>query len=125
MKLMMVELYARNWTGVVDWYRHTLGLRVLLRVDEDGYALLEADGVQLAIKALDGPNKSYGEDKSRPTLYFLVPDLEAELRRLSEQGVPLVKPLKVTAENYRRVVIADPEGQPICLFDWIKQEEQP
>lgn len=123
MKLAIFERRAHDWEALVNWYRDVLGLKVLMRVEADGYAMLEAGGVHLAIKqAAAGTNgHTNGHtngDGSR--LYFAVEDLEAELRRLSDLGVPLVKPLKVTPENYRRAVIADPEGQRICLFDWVK-----
>lgn len=124
MKLAIFERRARDWEALVNWYRDVLGLKVLVRVEADGYAMLEAGGVHLAIKqvgaAVNGHTNGHAEGNNR--LYFAVPDLEQELHRLESLGVPLVKPLKVTPEHYRRAVIADPEGQQICLFDWVKQD---
>ena len=38
--LYCVELRTDQWEVAVKWYRETLGLRVLVRVVEDGYALV-------------------------------------------------------------------------------------
>ncbi len=40
--LYCIELRTANWPASVEWYRQVLGLRVLVRVVDDGYALLEA-----------------------------------------------------------------------------------
>jgi hypothetical protein len=37
-----VELRTARWAELVAWYRDALGLRVLVRAAEDGYALLAA-----------------------------------------------------------------------------------
>ena len=49
--LYCVELRTENWDQLVEWYREVLGLRVLVRVIDDGYALLEAGETRLALLA--------------------------------------------------------------------------
>jgi predicted enzyme related to lactoylglutathione lyase len=39
--LYCVEIRTADWERSVRWYRETLGLKVLVRVTDDGYALLE------------------------------------------------------------------------------------
>lgn len=122
MQMAIIQLPARDWQSLVNWYRDILGLKVLIRVEEDGYALLDAGKVQLAIKRHENAETN-GQHEHGPKLYFAVHNLDEELQRLSDLGVNILKPMKVTSENYRRAVIADPEGQRICLFDWHKTEE--
>ena len=40
--LYCIELRTQQWERLVEWYREVIGLRVLVRVTDDGYALLEA-----------------------------------------------------------------------------------
>ena len=40
--LYCVELRTPQWETAVKWYREALGLRVLVRVVDEGYALFEA-----------------------------------------------------------------------------------
>jgi hypothetical protein len=41
-QLFSVELRTSQWGALVEWYRSVLGLMVLVRVVDDGYALLAA-----------------------------------------------------------------------------------
>ncbi|HTU23847.1 MAG TPA: VOC family protein, partial [Pirellulales bacterium] len=69
--LYCIELRTANWPASVEWYRHVLGLRVLVRVVEDGYALLEAGDTRLALLA----RESAGEPSARISFAFEVHDL--------------------------------------------------
>ena len=80
--LFSVELRTSRWTDMVEWYRHVLGLRVLVRVMDDGYALFEAGDTRVAILSRD----SAGEASSRWSLGFEVVDLEAAHLRLRDAG---------------------------------------
>jgi len=50
--LYCIELRTANWQSSVEWYRSALGLKVLVRVVDDGYALIEAGETRLALLAL-------------------------------------------------------------------------
>ncbi len=111
--LFSVELRTSRWTDMVEWYRHVLGLRVLVRVMDDGYALFEAGDTRVAILSRD----SAGEASSRWSLGFEVVDLDAAHLRLREAGTELVEP-KTHPEGFRELVTADPDGNRIRLFAW-------
>jgi predicted enzyme related to lactoylglutathione lyase len=111
--LFSVELRSGRWAGLVEWYRNVLGLRVLVRVVDDGYALFEAGDTRLAILARETP----GEPSGRWSLGFEVHDLDVHHARLVAHGSQVSGP-KVHAEGFRELVTIDPDGNKIRLFSW-------
>ena len=111
--LFSVELRTARWVELVEWYRTVLGLRVLVRVVDDGYALFEAGDTRLAILARPSP----GEPSSRWSLGFEVVDLDAIHARLLGSSDDLSSP-KVHPEGFRELITHDPEGNSIRLFSW-------
>ncbi len=111
--LFSVELRSQNWESLVAWYRNVLGLRVLVRVVEDGYALFEAGDTRLAVLARETP----GEASGRWSLGFEVNDLSPQLTRLVEHGSPVDGP-KVHPEGFRELITLDPDGNKVRLFSW-------
>lgn len=117
-RLFMIELRSSHWERSLAWYRDLIGLRVVLRQPEDGFAMLDGGGVRLALK-----RRAPGEVVTRnledgPMLIFEVADAAAELARLTAAGSPVLKPLATNLEGYRRAVVADPDGHPVTLFDF-------
>ena len=76
--LFSIELRTARWEMLVDWYRDVLGLKVLLRVVDDHYALLDAGDTRLAIMGRATP----GEASGRWSLGFETGDLDAAGHRL-------------------------------------------
>ena len=76
--LFSVELRTARWEQLVDWYRDVLGLKVLLRVVDDHYALLDAGCTRLAIMG----RATAGEASGRWSLGFETDDLDAAWHRL-------------------------------------------
>lgn len=111
--LFSVELRSMQWEELVQWYRGVLGLRVLVRVVDDGYALFEAGDTRLAILARESP----GEPSHRWSLGFEVHDLDSHLARLLEHGSEVNGP-KEHAEGFRELLTLDPDGNKIRLFSW-------
>jgi catechol 2,3-dioxygenase-like lactoylglutathione lyase family enzyme len=110
--LFCIELRTARWAELVEWYRTTLALRVLVRVVDDGYALLAAGDVRLAILARPEP----GAASRRWSLGFEVADLDEAARRLAAAGAdgsPQSHP-----EGFRELVVTDPDGNRIRLFSW-------
>jgi predicted enzyme related to lactoylglutathione lyase len=102
---------------MVEWYRSVLGLRVLVRVMDDGYALIEAGETRLAIIARD----RNGEPSGRWSLGFEVFDLEQAAARLESAGSRFTQPRR-HAEGFQEIVTSDPDGNSIRLFAWPEAE---
>jgi predicted enzyme related to lactoylglutathione lyase len=115
--LYSVELRTTRWAEMVEWYRSVLGLRVLVRVVDDGYALIEAGETRLALIARD----SNGEPSGRWSLGFEVFDLEQAAGRLQSAGSRFTQPRR-HAEGFQEIVTSDPDGNSIRVFAWPDQE---
>ena len=111
--LFSVELRTARWAELVDWYRNVIGLRVLVRVVDDGYALLAAGDTRLAI--LSRPNAAPAS--GRWSLGFEVADLEVVWERLKHAGAEVAAPA-THPEGFRELVVVDPDGNRIRLFTW-------
>jgi catechol 2,3-dioxygenase-like lactoylglutathione lyase family enzyme len=113
--LYSVEIRTANWPQMVNWYRHVLGLKVLVRVVDDGYALIEAGETRLALLQRAEP----GDLSPRFSLGFEVADLNRAIQRLEEFGTSYNAP-RQHAEGFDEVVTHDPDGNTIRLFIWPK-----
>lgn len=112
-QLFSVELRTARWPELVAWYRDVLGLRVLVRVVDDSYALLEAGDTRLAILGRPEP----GAASRRWSLGFEVADLDAAYGRLCAAGAGSGPP-QTHPEGFRELVAADPDGNRVRLFSW-------
>jgi predicted enzyme related to lactoylglutathione lyase len=109
--LAFIELQVADWLAAVAWYRDVLGLPVVLRVEADQFALLQAGSGRLALKA--------GHPQPGSSLLtFEVEDLPSALEHLARLGVVPEAPLKANPEGYRRALLRDPDGYRLCLCDW-------
>ncbi len=111
--LYCVELRTAQWEKSVRWYREALGLRVMVRVVDDGYALLEAGETRLALIARRTP----GPASPRWSLGFEVDSLEQVIDRLVRFGSKVSKPER-DPEGFRAVITHDPDGNTVRLFCW-------
>ena len=111
--LYCVELRTADWERSVEWYRHGLGLRVLVRVVEDGYALVEAGETRISILARERP----GEPTRRMSRAFEEGDLQTVIDRLGRIGTR-VKLAADNAEGLREATTTDPDGNRVRLFSW-------
>ena len=101
--LYCVELRTDDWPRLLEWYRNVLGLRVLVRVVDDGYALLEAGDTRIALVTRQVINPPSG----RMSLAFEVDDVPKFCLRLEESGSPLHHP-PTDPEGLREVNTTDP-----------------
>ena len=114
LSLFVVELKVRDWAGAVRWYEETLGLPLVLRDSEHGFALFGSGGARIGLKAAPEP-------AIKPCrLIFQVENLEAEQARLCARGVEVGPPSDNEVEGYREIRLHDPEGTPITLFQWLR-----
>ena len=112
-QLFSVELRTSQWGALVEWYRSVLGLTVLVRFVDDGYALLAAGDTRLAIISRGEP----GEASRRWSLGFEVADLGAVHARLVEAEADVTAP-QVNPEGFRELTVTDPDGNRLRLFAW-------
>ena len=111
--LYSVELRTARWEEMVVWYREVLGLRVLVRVVDDGYALLEAGDTRLALLSRPSP----GEPSPRWSLGFEIVALDEVHARLVATGGDVAAP-RLHPEGFSELVTVDPDGNRIRLFSW-------
>ena len=111
--LFSVELRTARWAELVEWYRSVVGLRVLVRVIDDGYALLAAGDTRLAILSRPSAPPASG----RWSLGFEVADLDAARERLARSGTAVTGPA-AHPEGFRELLVTDPDGNRIRLFAW-------
>jgi predicted enzyme related to lactoylglutathione lyase len=111
--LYCVELRTSQWERAVKWYRETLGLRTLVRVVDDGYALFEAGDTRLALIS----RPQVGEPSGRWSLGFEVEHLDSVAQRLADAGSPVTRPTR-DPEGFKEIITSDPDGNTIRLFSW-------
>lgn len=76
-RLLQIAAHASDLDASVTFYRDVLGTRFIARFDPPGLAFFDLDGVRLLLERGAGP----------ATLYFRVPDIDAEYAALSARGV--------------------------------------
>jgi len=112
-ELFCVELRSARWAELVEWYRGVLGLEVLVRVLDDGYALLRAGDGRLALLARTDPGPASG----RVSLGLETVDLDGMEERLVAAGAP-ISSRREHPEGFRELVAHDPDGNTLRLFAW-------
>jgi len=115
-ELFAVEIRTDQWETMVHWYRNVLGLRVLVRVTDDSYALLSAGETRLAIlgrSQIDAPSR-------RISLALEVHDLGAAIARLEEADWPEPE-RQESEEGFVSLATQDPDENSIRLFAWPKR----
>lgn len=108
-----MEVRTAAWDALVAWYREVLGLRVLLRVSDDGYALLGDARGRIAIVSRPDP----GPAGERIGLAIEVADLDAAAARLTAAGADVTR-LPPNPEGFAELLTRDPDGNRLRLFTW-------
>jgi catechol 2,3-dioxygenase-like lactoylglutathione lyase family enzyme len=113
--LYLVQLHVADWPAAVAWYRDVLGLPLALHDEANRFALFAIGTGRLALK------------EGTPTpgdvlVTFEVDDLDAMVQRLANAGVALDGAVKVSPEGYRRILLRDPDGHRLELFEWLRSE---
>ena len=112
-ELFAVELRTARFEAMVAWYRDVLGLRSLLRVVDDGYALLGAGAARIALVS----RPEAGAPSDRVSLAFEVADLAAARGRLAAAGAEIgTRPR--SHEGFEELLTRDPDGNRLRLFSW-------
>lgn len=108
-----LELRTGRWYAMVQWYRTALGLRVLFRVQDDEFAMLDMGRTLLSL--ISDPDCEPASN--RLTIVFEVADLDAAAQQLSAAAAPIERRGK-HVEGYEELVTADPDGNRIRLIAW-------
>lgn len=111
--LYCIELRTAQWDAMVHWYRTTLGLRVLVRDVEGGYALIEAGETRLAL--IQRP--ALENFSARWSLAFEVDNLQVAAARVQAAGSEVLEQ-PPNHEGFRDLLTEDPDGNRIRLFCW-------
>lgn len=89
----------------------------------DGFASLTRDDAGMNVVFLRRgletlPENQRNDHASGLILAFVVDDLEGELARLQDEGVPITMPLTVEEWGERAFQVRDPNGIIVQLVDW-------
>jgi catechol 2,3-dioxygenase-like lactoylglutathione lyase family enzyme len=112
MILFMTELNVRDVAVSLAWYQGILGMRIVLRDEPAGFVLLESQG-RLALK-----QHAELPSVSGVILHFQVPNLDECMNNLQQRNIALAAPPKLSHEGYRRILLHDPDGYSVCVFEW-------
>jgi catechol 2,3-dioxygenase-like lactoylglutathione lyase family enzyme len=111
----MIQLRVDDWPSAVAWYRDVLGLPPLMLDVPGRFALLDAGGARLAIKARETGRSARPSDSA---LVFEVADFDAERNRLLGLGEAVGLIRENHAEGFREFPLTDPEGNAVTVFAW-------
>ena len=118
--LYAIELRTADWPRLVKWYREAIGLRVLLRVEEDHYALLAAGSTRIAIAEARREERA-AEATSVDRLIFEPDDFDAAVARI-EQMTGEQPAVRREAEGFWQCATTDPDGRKVRLIRWPDQK---
>ncbi len=108
-----LEIVVCDLARSLAWYTNTLRFEVILHDEEKQFVLLQGTGFRLALKTGERP-----APLCAVRLHLEVEDLQAEVQRLCELGHTEEHETKASDEGYRRVKLADPDGNEVILFAW-------
>lgn len=117
MELYAIELRTADWRRLVAWYREVLGLRVLVRVEEDRYVLLAAGSARIAIVAARPEELAAAAGVSIDRLIFDTDDFDHAVARI-EQHTGQQPAVRTEAEGFRQCAATDPDGRSVRLVAW-------
>jgi catechol 2,3-dioxygenase-like lactoylglutathione lyase family enzyme len=118
--LYCLELRTSRWDEMLAWYRDLLGLKSLIRIDEDRYALLSAGGTRVAIVGSEGLAAATG----RHVLVFEAAELET-LQAAIGQRQSRLPDIREHAEGFRQLSLEDPDGNRVRIICWPAKAKRP
>jgi predicted enzyme related to lactoylglutathione lyase len=122
----MINLYSRNLSRAVAFYAE-LGFVETFRTPESGEPVhieLKLDGFTLGIATIEAAREHHSlraEGEGRwIEIVLWTDDTDAALNSLVAKGAPLLSPAHNFLEGKLRAAwIADPDGNPVQLVQWI------
>jgi catechol 2,3-dioxygenase-like lactoylglutathione lyase family enzyme len=118
--LFSIELRTPQWDRMIEWYRDVLGMNVLLRDEQGGYALLEAAGMRLALMY----RPATGAASERWSLSFEVDELYGVVNRLAAAHTQR-NPIRLNKEGYQEMIVLDPDENRVRIFSFAEPQPAP
>ena len=110
------EIVSPDHERAQGFYSDLFGWKVAADPDMGGYALVDTGAGEDAVGGGIGPSQGPGDTGVR--IYVKVEDLDAHLDRAEELGGQrLVPPTDLPAGYGRFALFADPDGNPVGLWD--------
>jgi predicted enzyme related to lactoylglutathione lyase len=110
-RLWYTTVYVRDFSRAVDFYADTLGLPLLRREDDFGYAAFDTGFAQFSLTRVDDSMDNVDELTGRHTgLGLAVDDLAATHKELAAKGVEFPMPPTKQPWGGTIALFADPEG---------------
>jgi predicted enzyme related to lactoylglutathione lyase len=106
----MVTFDCSNPAKLADWWAEQFGGTTHELIPGEFIAVIRSDGPRLGFQKVPDPTPG----KNRVHLDFSVADVDAEVARLTAAGATEVGGRKLS-DNFRWVVLADPEGNVFCV----------
>lgn len=111
----MIEVRARNFERLCDFYGGVLGLPASMRDAERQFAMFGEKPPYLAVVG----KRATRAGPSRLLPDFAVEGLDGVLRTLKARGVRILSQPSASPEGYRIARVCDPEGNEIHVFEWV------
>lgn len=123
-----VILYVADLDRSIAFYRDVIGLP--FKLHGDGYAEFATEGTKFGLfdrARLPGLiGRKGGPSRSGPgaEVLFLVPDVDAEARRLGQSGVEILTGPVDRPWGHRTLHVADPDGHVVELAQEIQRTDR-
>ena len=120
MSAVSIRYMIDDVPSAVAFYTRHLGFAVELD-NSPAFASVTRDGVRLLLSGKTSSGRRAMPDGREPVpggwnrMHLLVDDLEAEVKRLREQGVPFRNEI-ISGPGGSQIILEDPSGNPVELF---------
>ena len=126
-RLSVVRVFVKDWPRAVRFYTETLGIPLVSKHDEFGWAQLATGQAQLAIERL-APES--GENANALVGRFLgvslaVADIQATYEQLFARGVDFLAPPEAMAWGGVLAHFRDPDGNVLSLVGPLRSSRTP
>jgi len=116
-QLFAIEIRTARLPEMIRWYETYLRLKVVLRVQDDGYVLLAGEGFRIAL--MQRPEASL-PPPNRVTLALESDDLELLEKTFREQLTARqdAPSIQTNEEGFQELTLTDPDGNRVKFFRW-------
>jgi predicted enzyme related to lactoylglutathione lyase len=106
---------ARDWAGMVRYYRECLGLEQRFADETSQYAMFDAGPIRLAVEGPAMPALARDPGAGALVLNFEVPDLAEAVRALRENAAQVLGEVR-HRPGYSYATVRDPEGNQHIVY---------